>query len=241
MQEQVYHANFQHENEYFWFIARNSIVYSAFKKHCKVGKGENVIDIGCGTGGFASMLNEEYDVTATDTEPLALEYAKKRGLEDLHLGTLDDFSSEKVFKAGFMLDVIEHIEDDNRVVSQVYDLLPSGAWFVASVPAYQWMWSTHDEIHQHYRRYTMGSFVKLLKRNGFEIVHKSYLNTFLFPLALAKRVIDRFTKGKEETPHDEVSPILNSLFTKVFSSEKGLVNSIGLPFGLSILVIARKP
>jgi SAM-dependent methyltransferase len=241
MQEQVYHANFKQENEYFWFIARNKIVYEKFLDYCQLPEGSNVIDIGCGTGGFASKLATRYTVTGTDTEPLALEYSQKRGLSDLHLGTLDDFSSDKQFQAAFMLDVIEHIEDDNKVVSQVYDLLPSDGWFVASVPAYQWMWSKHDEIHQHFRRYDMKRFTGLLKNAGFSIEYSSYFNTLLFPAAIAKRAVDAIVKPKDDSPHDEVSPGLNNIFTKIFSSESNILKKASLPFGLSIMVIARKP
>ncbi|GAB5466366.1 MAG: class I SAM-dependent methyltransferase [Candidatus Kapaibacteriales bacterium] len=241
MQEQVYHSNFKQENEYFWFIARNKIVLDVFEKVCTLEKGSNVIDIGCGTGGFASkLLDKGYAVTGTDTEPIALDYSRKRGLTDLHLGTLDNFQATKDYKAAFMLDVIEHIEDDRGVVKQVYDLLPSGAWFTTTVPAYQWMWSHHDEIHKHYRRYSMSGFRNLIEGAGFKTKYSSHFNTLLFPMALGKRLIDRIASSKEN-PHDEVPGFLNKAFTKIFSSESGILQKTSIPFGLSILVISQKP
>jgi len=240
MEEQVYHANYLHEDNYFWFISRNKIVSEVFQEICKLPEGSNLLDIGCGTGGFAARMAKSHNVTGTDTEPLALEYSRKRGLTDLHLGTLDNFQVEKKYDAAFMLDVIEHINDDSKVVSQVYNLLPSGGWFIATVPAYQWMWSKHDVIHQHYRRYTMTSFTQLLTKSGFDIEYRTYFNTLLFPLALVKRVVDKFMSKKEDTPHDEVPGPLNTLFEKLFTFESKLLPGLRLPFGLSILVIAKK-
>lgn len=244
MQEIVYHSNFEIEEKYFWFIARNKIVNKIFSSICDIPNGSEVVDIGCGTGGFAKLLSEKYKVACMDAEPLALEYCKKRGLTDLNLCILKDFPKEgRNIKAAFMLDVIEHIENDKEVVKQVYDLLPKGGYFIASVPAYQWLWSHHDIMHMHYRRYNKSNFVNLLTSAGFGIQYSTYFNSFLLPAAVLKRFVDRFTgKAKEKNPPpvDEVSPFLNSLFTNIFSAEASFLPAVSFPFGLSIIVIARK-
>lgn len=241
MQEIVYHTNFELENNYFWFVSRAKILLKILKTRTNLNNESNVIDIGCGTGGFASELDKLYNVTCLDTEPIALEYCKKRGLTDLHQGILEDFDPNgKKFDSAFMLDVIEHIEDDKEVVSQVYDLLEEGSYFLATVPAYQWMWSHHDVMHMHYRRYTKPNFEKLLKDAGFNIEYSSYYNTFLFPAVLLKRAIDKLTGAKKEDPVEEVPEILNKLFEKIFSFESKFLPGMSFPFGLSIVVLAKK-
>ena len=140
-----------------------------------------------------------------------------------------------------MLDVVEHIQDDTGVIKDVYNVLGPNGTFIATVPAYQWMWSQHDVVHMHYRRYNRKNFNKLLTDNGFEIVFSSYYNHLLFLPAVLKRFAD-FLMGnkKNDNPVDEVSPFLNKLFTKIFTYESKFLHFLKPPFGLSIVTIAKK-
>lgn len=241
MQEVVYHLNYKLENSYFWFLARNKIVLDTMLKKTNLGKDDAVLDVGCGTGGFASMLNKHHKVIGLDTSPLALEYAKKRGIEELHKCLLHEFDpSGKNIKAMTFLDVIEHIEDDKGVVKTAYEMLPQGGWIIATVPAYQWMWSHHDVVHMHYRRYTLQNFTGLIEHAGFTKVYGTYFNTFLFPAVILKRTINKIFSIKNEQPIEEVHPVLNSIFEKIFKAEDAFIPVLSFPFGLSILLIAQK-
>lgn len=242
MYEIVYHTNFELEDSYWWFVARNYIIKELTKKYSNLQVGDTVLDVGCGTGGFAAGISDTYKTVCMDTSPLALEYCKKRGLTDLHQGVLSDFPKGTYdIKGAFMLDVIEHIEDDMGVISEVYDLLPKGGSFIASVPAYMWMWSRHDSMHMHYRRYLRSHFNHLLKEHGFKIVYSSYFNTFLFPPAVLKRFYDKIVGEKGEyQPVDTVPQGINSIFTKIFKSEAALLKFMKFPFGVSIITIAVK-
>jgi len=175
MKEIVYHSNYILENTYWWFLGRNKIILDIFEKLVKIDSKSQVLDVGCGTCGFAKMLSQKYDVIGLDTSAIALDYCKKRGMQKLHLSFLKDFPKDNYdINAVTMLDVIEHIEDDKAVVNDVYNTLPNGGWFVATVPAYSFLWSVHDEIHKHYRRYNKKQIVNLIKNAGFEIIFSSY-------------------------------------------------------------------
>lgn len=243
MQEIVYHTNYKLENSYWWFVARNKIVQSLFKKFVKPTKDSYVLDFGCGTGGFASLLKDDYNIIGLDMSETALEYSKKRGLTNLHHGFLEELDTQN-FKIDAItaLDVIEHIEDDKNIVDQLYNTLSDNGYLIATVPAYQWMWSKHDEIHMHYRRYNRNDFNKMLVNAGFEIEFTSNFNAFLFFPAYLKRLIDRISgaEKKIEAPVEEVPGIINSLFTKIFLSEKDILKNFSIPFGLSIITIAKK-
>ncbi len=244
MQEIIYHTNFEIENSYFWFLSRNEIIQEIIATSTNLSPFDNVIDIGCGTGGFASVIASDFNVCCLDMEPIALDYCRRRGLEDRFLGTASDMiNTGRKFKAAFMLDVIEHIEDDRAVARDVFNLLEPGGWFIAAVPAYGWMWTAHDEMHMHHRRYDMKSFLPLFENAGFEIKYKTYFNTFLCPLAIAKRMLDKFTgaQKKKSEPVDVIPGFLNSVFKKIFSAEKYFLPNMSFPFGLSILVLAQKP
>ncbi len=244
MQEIVYHTNYKLENSYWWFTARNAIVGRVIDKVCKgLRAGDELLDAGCGTGGFAGYIAQKFKVIGLDTSELALEYCRKRGLTNLYCTTLDGFPKDEWnVRIITMLDVVEHIEDDAGVVRQAYDILPSGGWFVAAVPAYQWLWSRHDEIHMHQRRYNRKKFVKLLAEAGFTIEYHSYFNFFLFLPAALKRLLSKLFGEKEPpAPVDEVSPAVNRLFNSVFGFERRFMPALRFPFGVSFLAVAKKP
>lgn len=243
MEEIVYHTNYELENTYWWFLARNEIVLNAIRNIAKINNGEQILDIGCGTGGFAEFLSNENQVICLDTSELAIEYCQKRGLKNLYLCYLNEFPKQDWnIKSAVMLDVIEHIEDDSGVVKQVFDLLPKGGSLVATVPAYQALWSHHDVVHKHFRRYNKKQIKSLFEKTGFEVVYVSYSNFFLFPLAYLKRIYDKlFHKvDNEYIPVERVSKLTNSIFKWIFKSEKNFQPAISFPYGLSVLIVGRK-
>lgn len=244
MQEIVYHTNYQNEDSYWWFTARNIIISKIINKIIpSLSKQSKILDIGCGTGGFASYISKDYDISCLDTSTTALDYCKKRGLSNLYNSTIAELPDEaKPFDAAIMLDVLEHIEDDKSALKDVHGILKEGGYYIMSVPAYKWMWSKHDEIHMHYRRYTKKEVTNLIEKAGFEIKYSSHFNSFLFLPAFLKRKLDKIT-GKEEKhkdPVDKVSDGMNSLFHKIFSFESKFLPAVSFPIGLSIIVIAQK-
>jgi len=243
VEEIVYHTNYKLEDSYWWFIARNRIVMDILNKFVKIEPHQQILDVGCGTGGFTKILLENYDAIGLDSSPIAIEYCKKRGIEKLFLGTLNEFpASDYNIQAITILDVIEHIESDDAIVEQIYNTLPKNGWLIATVPAYKWLWSEHDVLHKHYRRYKKKYFVSLLKRHNFEIEYSTYFNTFLFPFSAIKRIYDNvFNKNnKNPDPVDPVPGFLDKIFKAIFLSEKFFIPHIKFPFGLSILVVAKK-
>ncbi len=242
MQEIVYHSNFELENKYWWFIARNQIVKDIFEKICKIPQNSDILDVGCGTGGFASKLLDKYNIIGVDTSEIALEYSRKRGIKHLYNCYLNEFPNRDFnIKAITILDVIEHIEDDVAVVEQCYSILQSNGYIIATVPAYKWMWSHHDVIHHHYRRYKQRQFNELLTNAGFKIEYSTYFNTILFLPAFIKRLAEKiFGSKRNDSPIDEVPEFLNTIFTKMFGLENNMLPNITFPFGLSILTIAKK-
>lgn len=243
MQEIVYHTNYKLENSYWWFIARNEIVKTIFKKFVKPEKNKSVLDFGIGTGGFASLLKDEYDLIGLDMNPIALEYSKKRNINNLYDCKLEDFPRDKYsINAITALDVIEHIENDKEIVRQLYEVLEDKGYLITTVPAYQWMWTKHDEIHMHYRRYTKSNFTEILKDEGFEIIYSSYFNTLLFPIIFSKRIFDKIAgaEKKIEEPVEQAPDFINYLLKKIFLTEKDYLKEYSLPFGLSIITVAQK-
>jgi SAM-dependent methyltransferase len=146
--------------------------------------------------------------------------------------------AKKSFDAVCAFDVVEHVEDDQGSVKALGELVAPGGYLVVTVPAYQWMWSHHDDLHHHKRRYTRARILDQLKAAGLSPVKASYFNAVLFPLAATVRVVKRVL-GIDTADDRMPSPIVNSLLRKLFSLEAGWLRRHSLPFGLSIVVIGQ--
>ena len=112
---------------------------------------------------------------------------------------------------------------------------------MVTVPALQMLWSAHDVINGHYRRYTLGQLREQVETAGFEVVTATYFNTLLFPLIVALRWFWRFRPKSTASDFGQLPRPLNASLAGVFSLERLLVGRIRLPFGVSVLCYAQKP
>ncbi|MFN3306514.1 MAG: class I SAM-dependent methyltransferase, partial [Candidatus Kapaibacteriota bacterium] len=180
-------------------------------------------------------------VICLDPSPIAVEYCKSRGLELVFQSTIDDFYLlNQNLKAVCALDVIEHIDDDLGTLKKLYNLLEDNGKLLVTVPAYQWLWSNHDVLHMHRRRYTKKHLLRVLNQSGFQVIYISYFNFFLFIPAVIKRFLSKKSNIENQPPVDPVSNFVNKVLTKIFLFEKFFLPRVRFPFGLSIIAIAKK-
>lgn len=216
------------ENEHWWFIARRAILKSIIQRFDLRGK---TLEVGAGTGGNLPLFEGEVSVLEPNQE--AINYLRNKNVQIIK-GGIGEVTIDSDYDVVACLDVIEHLDNDVAGVKAVFEGLKSGGHFLMTVPAFQFLWSKHDENHHHKRRYTRYEIVSLLRDVGFEIKFSSYFNFFLFPLTVAGRMLGQTGAGKPNI-------LLNFLFEKIFSFEKYILNFFPLPIGLSIIVVARKP
>ena len=139
-----------------------------------------------------------------------------------------------------LLDVVEHIEDDVQLLLDAHQRITSDGYILITVPAYQWMWSNHDVVLHHKRRYSRESLRVLVKDAGFDIIHLTHFNTILFPLAVVKRLLTRFLHLRERDEYKVPPKLINTLLRRIFALERLVVPGFSLPFGLSLLCLAKK-
>jgi 2-polyprenyl-3-methyl-5-hydroxy-6-metoxy-1,4-benzoquinol methylase len=241
MDEQKITEMFDKEDTYWWFVARRNMVLSLLKQYLK--KGDTLLDAGCGTGLLTKSIDRFYNVTATDYSKTSLLLTKKRKPKARIIQT--NLEKRLPFKknefAGVtLLDVLEHIDDEKALIHIHRVMRPNGILFI-TVPAYPWLFSYWDILHQHKRRYTAQQLTNILQRKGFVVEHMSYFNTVLFPIILFVRVLKTFFKlHKETTDCYELPRNANSFLAKLFSLETSYATKHRLPFGVSLLAIARK-
>ena len=202
-----------------------------------------VLDVGCGTGATLVALDEVADVTGIELDAGAVAFCKERGLEQVVEGSAESLPfADGSFDMVFALDVIEHLDDDEVGLREFSRVLKPGGKLVVTVPAYQFLWSQHDEALHHRRRYTRSQLLRVLKSTGFHIQRASYYNTLLFPLVAAVRLMQRVlpTDGPAKSDVSLPPRWLNGLLYNVLASERFALRGLRLPFGVSLIAVATK-
>lgn len=240
MREDHYEAIFANERTHWWYRVRRQLVRFLLHRHVP-GSHPRVLDVGCGTGLLLQELSEHYDVTGIDMSPQALALCKERGLTNVSLGSATAMNfPDRSFDAILLLDVLEHIEDDNVVAKEMYRVLKPGGVAIVFVPAFQFLWGVTDEASKHFRRYTRPHLKSVLGQAGFGIVRATYFNFFLFtPIALV-RLMARMQKHSRDSEFDINNRYLNGMLYAIFHLESLLLRFINFPFGVSLCMIVRK-
>lgn len=242
MDPSVYAMMASVEEKHWWFAARRTIAETLIKR-LGLRPDSRILDAGCGTGGNLAMLSRHGRVQAMELDDQARQIANARGIAQVLPGRLPGEVpyQEAQFDLIALLDVLEHIEDDRDTVRVLGALLKPGGHLLVSVPAFPFLWSAHDVVHHHKRRYVLRDLENTLRDAGLEIRYASYFNTALFPLILAARQLGKLrsraaASGDLAMPH----PLVNRLLLSVFASERFVLWRWSLPFGVSALAVATK-
>jgi len=239
------------EERSFWCAARRRLAVHLFERFVRPPVTATALEIGCGTGFILESLRQRSDleVTGSEVSIAALRYARSR-LPDVELIQLDATAIpfEAAFDAVAAFDVLEHIEDDVAAVQGIWRALKPGGVFMCSVPQYQWMWSRLDELVCHKRRYSRALLCERLEQGEFHVEFCTSFVTALFPLMAAARLARRGGPARTDADADqfqqEVSfpPIVNRVFDGVMRVDETLIRlGVSLPFGGSLVAVARKP
>lgn len=246
MESKVYQEFNELEGHHWWFKGRRKYLRRLIAHFVSnLDDAAMLCEIGSGTGGNLAMLAEIGQVDAVEMNDAARAWIKQKNIPGVrsvsngHLPEAIDLDGQ--YDAVFSLDVIEHVVDDHGALVRLKELLQPGGLLVTTVPAYQWLWSAHDEANHHQRRYTMSAYCALLRRAGFDIKYASYFNTLLFPLAAISRLAQGLFRNADSSKQAMLSvpsPLVNTLLLKIFSIESYIAGKLRLPFGLSIAVVA---
>lgn len=245
MEKDFYPAYFQLEGRHWWFVGRRAIILRVLDRHVHRGaRALEILDFGCGTGAFLPALERFGAVSAVDGDEAAVAFCHRRGrTEARHVaaGARLPFADAS-FDLVTTLDVVEHIQDDITALRELRRVMRPGGALLVTVPAFMLLWGDQDEISHHFRRYTDASLRRSLRSAGFVVEHSSYFNTWLFAPIATLRVVRRMIRrpSAENSDFDIAPGCLNGVLARLLASEAGLVSRTKLPFGVSLLALARR-
>jgi SAM-dependent methyltransferase len=230
------------EDRHWWYRGRRRVLERVIDG-LGLPSPARVLDAGCGSGRNMVELASRGTVTGVELSDASVRVARERHVGEVVAGSVLSmpFASDS-FDLAVCLDVIEHLDDDAGALSELRRVVaPDGALLV-TVPAYQWLWSGHDEVNHHHRRYTQRTLRGVAQNAGWREVRSTHFNSLLLPVAVLLRVLDRFSRKTTESSLDLWVPPepVNWLLERPLLLEAGLVGRGGrIPAGLSLLAVFR--
>lgn len=238
----LYRKFFEIQQKHWWFVVKKAIILDTISRIRAPGAPVSNLDIGCGAGLMLDALSKRGTTCGMDMSDEAIRFSQEIFKGTIKKGSLPDdvpYDAES-FTLITALDVIEHVEEDVAALRRLKSLLVPDGVAVITVPAYMSLWSAHDVINEHKRRYTADELVSKLMDAGFDIERVSYFNTLLFPVVYIVRKLNNMLGRDGASDVEMPGSVVNRILTGIFGLEKFLLRYVRLPFGVSILAVVRK-
>lgn len=249
MEKLYYKEYYKLEREHWWFKARLKILDNIISKQMQDQSTQKILNAGAATGATSIMLKQYGEVLSLEYDDDCSTFLSEILKEEILNASLTALPLiNNTFDLVCAFDVIEHIEDHDKAIKEINRVLQDDGYVFLTVPAFNILWSEHDEINHHFRRYRLKELHELLQGNGFKIEYSSYFNFILFLPILIVRLISKLIPRKKNTKSTgsdfekfSTNKWLNQLLYKIFESELFLLKrNIKLPFGVSAMILAKK-
>jgi SAM-dependent methyltransferase len=232
----------QAEDRHWWYRGRRTVIERVLTG-MRLPARARILDAGCGSGRNMVELARHGTVTGVELSETSVRLARARNVGEVISGSVLDmpFPADS-FDLAVSLDVIEHLEDDLGALREMRRTVTPGGSLLVTVPAYPWLWSGHDEINHHHRRYTRRSLELVAEQSGWEQVRTTYFNSLLLPAAIVLRVLERLSTKPTESSLDLWVPPqpFNWLLERPLALEAAMIARGGrIPAGLSLLAVFR--
>lgn len=235
-----------HEEKHWWFRVREQIIVRSLRSRLERSQGLRILDVGSGGGGTSKALAALGEVTCVEPSPELYEALRQTSdFPVVHGSILELPFADGEFDLVCAFDVVEHVDQDGRAAAELARVCKTGGMVAITVPAFQSLWSHHDEINHHFRRYRAPQ-LKQLFCPPLYLSYSTYFNTLLFaPIWLFRRLSSFFPQRARETssgsdfsvlPH----PLVSAFFYQLFSLELFWLPRKSFPFGVSLLQLYSK-
>ncbi|MDX3899932.1 MAG: class I SAM-dependent methyltransferase [Sphingobium sp.] len=238
MDRSAYASMSAQEGGHWWFVARRAIIDGLIAAHIPLPADARILEAGCGTGGNLALLARHGALDALEYDADARALATARGVGTVTAGALPDAIGfgDRRYDMIALLDVLEHVEEDRASLAALGARLAEGGRMLVTVPAAPWLWSDHDVLHHHKRRYTQAGLAGVARDAGLTVQASGYFNSLLFPLAVAQRVAHQLLR-RQASLDARPSPVVNAALQRIFAAERHMLRHIRFPVGLSLYAI----
>lgn len=237
------------EDRHWWYRGRRRVIHEALGAlHLPLGI--EILDAGCGSGRNMVELQRYGSVRGVELADASVARARAREVGEVVQGTLDAIPfPDDTFDLAVTLDVLEHLEDDRRALRELRRTVKPGGTLLVTVPAYPWLWSEHDVVNHHHRRYTRKALELAAHEAGWQTFSTTHFNGVLLPAAALHRGLARLrgagagagTNGDRAVSDLERTPgRLNTLLERPLKLEaRAIARGRRIPAGLSLLAVFR--
>lgn len=253
MEEREYETLYHEEERFWWYRGLHELVLQQVDVQARSHRLrlDRILDAGCGTGGMAKQLAARGPTVGLDWSPHALRWARRR-VDRLARGSVAQLPfTAQSFDLAVSLDVLYHagVPDDDDALRELHRCLRPGGLLVLNLPAFESLRSSHDEAIHTARRYRRAPLRRKLEAAGFRIERLTYWNSVLFPALALVRWTRRQTRSRragaeEGVGRSDVEPVpgvLDRMLSATLSVERAWLRLADLPYGLSLLAVARRP
>jgi SAM-dependent methyltransferase len=226
---------------HWWWRAREEYLVGILRRYLTSRSSYRILDVGCGAGLFFDRLSEFGTVCGVETDA-TMKTGRPEIDDRIHWGTLESFHADSTFDAVLMLDVLEHLADPLPPLRRALGLVANRGVLVVTVPAFRSLWTSHDDLNEHFERYTKRTFGELLRTAGWKVEMLQYFFHWTFPAKLAVRLVEAVRPARDgapELPRIPPEPLNQTLFL-LSRLEQRLLAPLGLPLGSSLLAVATR-
>jgi SAM-dependent methyltransferase len=230
------------EARHWWYRGRRRIVIERIERLPLRGR-RRILDVGCGSGDLLGQLRRFGDVTGLDVNPSAVEFARRRAVGKVRLGSVERLPlGPHEFDLVTCLDVLEHVADDTRALAELRRVTAPGGYLVVSAPAYPALWSPHDLAAGHVRRYRRGELGIRAGSAGWHHLDEFRFNALLLPLAATFRLVSRAIGSRRHSDLLTTPRWLDRALEQPLRAEAAAIHrGWRFPVGLSILAVFQNP
>lgn len=226
---------------HWWWRAREAHLVGWLERLRPAGGFGPILDVGCGAALWFDRLRAFGDPEGVEGDAALAAAAAERDRARVYAQPFDEhFRPGKRYGLVLMLDVLEHLPDDRAAMGHVASLLAPGGLLVLTVPAFQALWTGHDELNAHFRRYTAKEVARLASDAGLSVLHRGYFFNSLALPKLAAATLERLRPRPPAHPSLRFGA-LNELVRRWCLLEQRTWGRLPLPFGSSALLVARAP
>jgi SAM-dependent methyltransferase len=224
---------------HWWWRARERVILDALRAHQPADGWRDVLDVGCGDGLFFDRLGELPGVRTVEGVEPAADLVNPLGPHGAHIHVApfdESFDVGRRYSLVLMLDVLEHLSDPQSALQHAVSLLAPGGVFLATVPAFEALWTRHDDLNHHFIRFRKRTFAPIARAAGLDIKESRYFFRWTAVAKLGTRLVEWAVPGTPASPRVPMAIVNRALYGLSWAEER-LLGFAPIPFGSSMLVV----